>query len=195
MCKTALSILFASVMSNGAMADVVRHGSFPEFYWGMWVATGSDRSVIELSAKTYVSSEANCSVNSVSQTAGVSSSIYSAHLQCVSRAETAGQRFAANLIIWPKGDDQIAVGPDFMHLSIFRRCVATHPMPIGSSHSEDLSFDEPLPGSQGECRTDGKDSRATCHDPDHAFTDRRPVSVGMDMLVTKFERPAKCGPV
>jgi hypothetical protein len=122
MYKIALPTLLAILMSNVAIADVVRHDTVPDSYWGTWMTTGSDLFAIKLFAKTYANREASCAVNWVSETAGASGPIYSAHLQCSRRSERAGERFPLNLIIWPKSADEIAVGPRFMSLKIFRRC-------------------------------------------------------------------------
>jgi hypothetical protein len=118
--------VFAILVSRVATADVVRHGSIPESHAGTWIASAGtelDKSIIVLSAKTYVVPEASCCVDMVSQTAGARGSIYSAHLQCLS--ERGGSKTAANLIIWPENINRIAVAPDFTSLRIFNRCSAT----------------------------------------------------------------------
>src|ERR1700757_2585238 len=125
MRKAAILTVFAVFVSEAATADVVRHGSIPESYRGTWVAgagTEPEKSVIVLSAKTYVSREAICSVDWVSQTAGARGSIYSAHLQCFNPAERTGDKTLSTLIIWPDNDNQIAVGREFTSLRIFYRC-------------------------------------------------------------------------
>jgi hypothetical protein len=66
MGKTALPILLAIIIPNAAIADVVRHDSIPGSYWGASMATGSDRLVFELSAKSYANNEASCAVNWIS---------------------------------------------------------------------------------------------------------------------------------
>ena len=56
MRQIALLSMFTVLMSDVATADVVRHSSIPESYWGKWVGaaeTGTDKSVIVLSAKSY----------------------------------------------------------------------------------------------------------------------------------------------
>jgi hypothetical protein len=128
MRKAVLVAVFATLLSRAATADVVRHGTIPEAYTGTWIAgteAEPNKSVIVLSAKMYVSPEATCSVDWVSQTAGARGSIYSAHLQCFSRAETVGAKTVANVIIWPENINRIAVGPEFTHLKNFHRCSAT----------------------------------------------------------------------
>jgi len=119
MRQAALLAAISMVISGVGTADVVRHSSIPERYWGTWV--GAEESVVVLSANSYVSHEANCSVKWVSQTAGARGSIYSAHLHCFSPAGRAETRVTSDLIIVPENIDQIAVGPDFKNLRLFHR--------------------------------------------------------------------------
>jgi hypothetical protein len=158
MRKVALLAVFALVASDVATADVVRHGSIPEAYRGMWMAdagTEPEKSVIALSAKTFVSREANCGVNWVSQTAGARGSIYSAHLQCFNPADGAGKKTVSNLIIWPHDINQIAAGPEFTKLTIFHRCSATRELPPDRLVSGDSNLDATEVGSEIECRSTG----------------------------------------
>ena len=138
MHKTALLAVLAMLMSQVAAADIVRHGFIPEAYRGTWLAgadTDPHKFVIVLAAKTYVSPEANCSVDWVSQTAGGRGSIYAAHLQCFHPVEGLGNKTTANLIIVPENVDQIAVGPEFTNLTTFHRCSATCDSPRGGMNS------------------------------------------------------------
>jgi hypothetical protein len=142
MRKAIVMAGLAMLMSQVAAADVVRHGFIPDAYRGRWVAaaaTEPHESVIVLAAKAYVSPEANCSVDWVSQTAGGHGSIYAAHLQCFHSAE-AGIKTIGNLIIWPETVDQIAVGPDFANLRIFSRCTATCDARRDNHHSADAAL-------------------------------------------------------
>jgi len=154
MFKTTLPTLLAILISNVAMADVVRRSSLPDSYWGDWITTESGQTVIDLSGRTYADNEANCAVNWVSETPGASGPIYSAHLQCSRRSDPAGKTFPLDLIIWPKSSDEIAVGPGFMRLKIFRRCRATRPPPTGVARSRAAPLSATDTGSQGECPID-----------------------------------------
>ena len=129
MSRIAFLTVLSMLMSDVAIADVVRHGSIPERYRGTWV--GAEESVIVLSANSYVSREANCSVKWVSQTAGARGSIYSARLHCFSPAGRAGTTVTSDLIIWPENIDQIAVGPNFKNLRVFRRFLHNVPGETG----------------------------------------------------------------
>jgi hypothetical protein len=153
MNKTALPTLLVIFMSNVAMADVVRHSSLPDSYSGDWTTTGPNQIVIDLSARTYADTEANCVVNWVSETPGASGPIYAAHLQCSRRSDQKG--FPVDLIMWPKSSDEIAVGPGFGRLKIFHRCRATRPPPTGVARSRAAPLNATDSGLQGECPTNG----------------------------------------
>ena len=156
--RLVLLAVFAMVVPRVATADVVRHGSIPESYTGTWIASEGaepDKSVIVLSAKTYVGPEGNCSVNWVSQTAGARGSKYSAHLQCFNSAERVGNKKVANLIIWPENTDRIAVGPEFTRLKIFHRCFAECQTQRNSLLSENAGLDGSRTGAGVEHRIDG----------------------------------------
>jgi hypothetical protein len=142
MRKAVVMVGLAMLMSRVAAADVVRHAIIPDAYTGRWIAaaTGSHESVIVLAAKAYVSPEANCRVDWVSQTAGGHGSIYAAHLQCFNPAQEAGIKTIANLIIRPENIDRIAVGPDFGNLRIFNRCSATCDARRDNHHSADAAL-------------------------------------------------------
>ena len=117
MRRAALVAVFAIFLSTVVSADVVRRHSVPSAYQGRWLAaTGA---VIELTARTYVSREANCSVDWVSKIGGARGSIYSVRLRC---SNPAGKRVSSNLIISPKDMNEIAAGPAFEKLVNFRRC-------------------------------------------------------------------------
>lgn len=156
MRKVALLAVLALVASEIATADVVRHGSIPEAYRGTWSAGAEpEKSVIVLSAKAYASRDARCGVDWVSQTAGARGSIYSAHLQCFNPVDGAGKTTASNLVIWPDGINQIAAGPDFTKLTIFRRCSATRQLPRDQLVPEDSNLDAAEVASDIKCRSIG----------------------------------------
>jgi hypothetical protein len=146
MRQAALLTVLGVLMLDSAIADIVRHGYLPKPYWGRWVQAGKQKtndSVVILSVKSYVSHEANCSVDWVSQTASPRGSIYSAHLQCTYHAARAGSKATANLVIWPKSIDEIEVGANFMSLELYRRCSAAC-APVRDDHASDGvgGFDE-----------------------------------------------------
>jgi hypothetical protein len=111
----------------------VRHTTIPESFWGSWapgtdVCKNADKSVIVLSATTYVTPEANCTVDWVAETAGARGPVYSAHIQCSKRAGKA-QRTISDLIILPRNANQISLGSEFGTLKTYQRCSANEPAP------------------------------------------------------------------
>jgi hypothetical protein len=155
MFKTSFPILLAIVISNVALADVVRRGSLPDSSWGVWTTTDPNHVVVDLSAKTYDDSEENCAVNWVSETPGAGGPIYSAYLQCSRRADRGGKSFTLDLVIWPKSSDEIAIGPGFTSLKIFHPCRETSIPPTGVARSREAPLSATDASSQGECRIDG----------------------------------------
>jgi hypothetical protein len=123
--------MLAALVSHAACADVVRHVTVPEPLRGTW-ATGSDNCnkagspVIVLSAKSYVSSDANCAVDWIDETAGAQGPVYSAHLRCANTPKSA-QTAITNVIFLRKDPDKLSIGADFSKLEIYQRCPADAP--------------------------------------------------------------------
>ena len=123
--KVALLACVTALATHLANADV-RHDSIPRSYWGTWGADAEgckdEKSRLTLAAKSYVSPEATCTVDYVSEIAGSSGATYSARLQCSSRAQPSGKPTVANLIIRPDGTDRMSAGPTFTSLKVYQRC-------------------------------------------------------------------------
>src|SRR5882757_509996 len=123
---TIQAIATAMFVSSAAVASDVRHSGFPESVVGVWAQSpqackDATKSAVTLSAKTYVSSETNCAVDWVNETASARGPDYSAHMQCSKPSEPT-QKVVSNLIVRPKDNNQISVGPDFENLKIYQRC-------------------------------------------------------------------------
>jgi hypothetical protein len=131
MRATGLLAIVALFVSHTATADVKRHKSIPESVWGSWApsveaCTKDEKSTIALAAKSYVSSEASCTIDWVSETPSARGAIYSAHLQCTGTAE-GPQKTVLDLVFWPKAVNEISVGADFNSLKTYLRCPASAP--------------------------------------------------------------------
>jgi hypothetical protein len=130
MHKPALLVLIGVLTPQIAAADVVRHDSIPQAYWGTW-APGSgpcqdaNESTITLSAKEYVGPAENCSVSSVSETPGPRGPTYSARLQCSRPEAQAPNKTIVDVIIRPDDANRISVGPAFDSLKTYQRCSTT----------------------------------------------------------------------
>jgi hypothetical protein len=126
-----LAITTATFVSHAAVADVKRHEFIPESLRGSWapsteVCENANNSIIVVSAKTYTSSEANCMVLWVSETAAARGPMYSAHLQC-SKPEQKLGKTQSDIVFSPKGSDQISIGSRFSNLKNYQRCSANEP--------------------------------------------------------------------
>jgi hypothetical protein len=124
----ATAATFASCV---AVADVKRHEFIPESLRGSWAPSAdacknADKSIIVVSAKSYASSEAKCTVVWVSETAAARGPIYSAHLQC-SKPNDDTRKTQSDVIFISKGADQISIGPRFSDLKDYQRCSASEP--------------------------------------------------------------------
>src|SRR6266446_6375397 len=78
--------LVCVLLPGATLADSVRHLSVPERCWGTWAPSTDlcrdDKSVFVVSAKGYVTSQANCTIQWLTETAGADGPIYSAHMRC-----------------------------------------------------------------------------------------------------------------
>ena len=123
-----LMALTGTILTDIAVADIVRHGSIPRAYVGSWSPSAAsceprNEGVIVLSAKRYVGAETKCAVRAVYETAGPRGPIYSARIQC----SGAGRKSLRNLIIVPAGTDQLSLGSDFDNLKSYQRCQSSKP--------------------------------------------------------------------
>jgi hypothetical protein len=123
----AIIVLASALLAGPALADSVRHLSVPERLWGKWAPSaelcGDNKSTIAVSSQGYATSQESCAVQWVTETAGRDGPIYSAHMRCTP-PDAPAQATVLNRIIMPKGDGQVAAGPDFSDLKDFQRCPA-----------------------------------------------------------------------
>src|SRR4029079_17972612 len=81
-----LMTLVSVALSAPSLADSVRHLSVPERFWGTWAPEAdlcrNDKAIFVVSAKGHVTSQANCTVQWVTETAGAGGSVFSAHMRC-----------------------------------------------------------------------------------------------------------------
>jgi hypothetical protein len=122
-----LVTLVSVVLSGPSLADSVRHLSVPERFWGTWAPSPGlcrdKRSTVIVTEKGYVTSEASCEIQWLTETAGGSGPIYSAHMRCTSLTAP-DEKTELNRIILPKEGGQLSAGPDFQDLTHYQRCPA-----------------------------------------------------------------------
>jgi len=129
MRKQALLVFIAAFVPQVTTADVVRHNSVPEAYWGSWVPADAtckdaDKSTVAFSAQAYVGSGTSCAVMHVSEAPSLKGATYSVSLQCSDAAGQVQNKTSANLIIRPGDANEIYVGHDFPSLKPYKRCSA-----------------------------------------------------------------------
>ena len=130
MRTTTILAITAAFVSTAAVAKVKRIEFIPESIRGSWapsaeVCEKAAQSMITVSATTYTSSEANCKIMWISETSAARGPMYSAHLQCAKSEEKAPKQ--SDVILYPKDDKQISIGPRFSDLKDYQRCSATEP--------------------------------------------------------------------
>jgi hypothetical protein len=122
-----LIALVSALLPSASFADSVRHLSVPERFWGTWAPSADlcadDKSVFVVSAKGYVSSQASCTIQWVTETVGASGPFYSAHMRC-SNPATPNETTEVNRIIVANEGGELSAGPDFKQLKSYRRCPA-----------------------------------------------------------------------
>ena len=110
---TAMAVL----MAQPVMSDVVRRNSIPEPLWGKWVPDTDDCSGkmgLVIAANKYVDAGNECTIRTISETAGRTGAFYSTRAQCPASAKT--------LIIMPKDASHITAGSDFSNLKTLQKC-------------------------------------------------------------------------
>jgi hypothetical protein len=115
------------LMPQVATAQLVRHNSIPEVYWGTWAPADANcqdasKSSIALSDHAYESSTTSCVVKYVRRTPGPKGPTCSARLQCTDLGGQAQTEAIANLIIRPNDPDRIFMGAEFASLKLYQRC-------------------------------------------------------------------------
>ena len=125
--RKLIVVLVSVVLSGPSVADSVRHLSVPERFWGTWAPSPDlcrdKKSIFVVSEKGYVTSEASCAVQWLTETAGANGPIYSAHMRCTSLTAP-DEKTELNRIILPKEGGQLSAGPDFQDLTHYQRCPA-----------------------------------------------------------------------
>jgi hypothetical protein len=125
--RTLIVVFVSVVLSGPSVADSVRHLSVPERFWGTWAPSPdlcrNKKSIFVVSEKGYVTSEASCAIQWLTETAGANGPIYSAHMRCTSLTAP-DEKTELNRIILPKEGGQLFAGPDFQDLTNYQRCPA-----------------------------------------------------------------------
>jgi hypothetical protein len=133
MMRTVTAILAAilaipALLSQRAVADEIRHLTFPSVLLGRWapsaeLCAAKDKSNITIAADGYSTADGKCSVRWIVETAGSRGPNYAVHAQCEADGQPA-KADVVNLILRPEGSDQVVIGKSFTDLKPYLRCPA-----------------------------------------------------------------------
>lgn len=124
--RAVIALAFA-MLAGSSLADSVRHLTMPEPFRGRWATSAdicnNDKGVIVMSAKAYVSPQATCEVQWVTETAGAGGPIYSAHMRC-SGPGPSDEKTEENEILLSRDGKTLSMGTRFNELKVYQRCSA-----------------------------------------------------------------------
>ncbi len=123
---THLGILTSVLLSRPALADEIRHTTFPNIMVGTWAqtaeqCTAKDKSNILIEASKYGDASGSCAVRWVVETAGSQGMNYAVHALCTS-ASNPTKTQVVNIIIRPQSGGRASMGRSFEDLKTYQRC-------------------------------------------------------------------------
>jgi hypothetical protein len=130
MARFAGLISVVSVLAaDSAVADEIRHPTFPAALVGSWAQSSDncakgDKSNFTIAPFGYGGPDGNCAVIVVVETPGAKGTNYSVRALCAAgdRVQPAGH--IVNLIMRPDGADHVSIGASFADLKPYQRCPA-----------------------------------------------------------------------
>jgi hypothetical protein len=131
MMRTVFTILSAilavsALPSQRAIADEIRHTTFPTVLVGRWapsaeLCAAKDKSNITIAADGYNTANGKCSVRWIVETAGSLGPNYAVHARCEGDAQPA-KADVVNMILRPEAGDRVSIGKSFTDLKPYLRC-------------------------------------------------------------------------
>jgi hypothetical protein len=131
MIRTSFTILsailaIATLPSQRAGADEIRHTTFPSVLVGRWapsaeLCAAKDKSNIAIAADGYSTADGKCNVRWIVETAGSLGPNYAVHAQCEADGQAA-KADVVNMILRPEAGDRVSIGKSFTDLKPYLRC-------------------------------------------------------------------------
>ena len=117
---------YRSVRVTDYPSGLVRHPEAPTALQGIWTPFGeacdtSNQSRFSVSPKVYATSQFECHIDWVTETAGAEGPAYAAHLRC-SNGKEPTQSKPSNILMVPKGKQEMLAGAGFGSLKNYQRC-------------------------------------------------------------------------
>jgi hypothetical protein len=124
--RTASLIVLSGLFIEVALADEIRHATFPKVMLGTWAETAEqcaakDKTNIVIAPAKYRDGGGDCAVRWIVETAGPGGINYAVHSLCIS-ASLPEKTQNKNIIVRPLGPDRAAMGQTFEDLKTYQRC-------------------------------------------------------------------------
>ena len=127
-CVAGLLSAVAVLAVDPAVADEIRHPTFPPVLVGSWAQSADncakgDKSNFTVAAFGYGGPDGNCAAIVVVETPSPKGTNYSVRALCAAgdRVQPAGH--IVNLIMRPDGADHVSIGTSFQNLPPYQRCL------------------------------------------------------------------------
>jgi hypothetical protein len=129
MMRTSSAIFLAILAmsaSQRAVADEIRHTTFPGVLVGRWapsaeLCAAKDKSNVTIAADGYSTADGKCSVRWIVETAGSLGPNYAVHAQCEGDGQAA-RADVVNMILRLEAGDRVSIGKSFTDLKPYLRC-------------------------------------------------------------------------
>jgi hypothetical protein len=123
-----LLIAVATWLPELAVADEVRHSTFPGTLVGTWVESADkcaaqDNSRVQIESTKYSDSNGSCAVGWIVETAGSRGTNYAAHLFCGNSSDPAKTQ-PRDIVVRPEDGGRASIGRSFEDLKIYWHCSA-----------------------------------------------------------------------
>jgi hypothetical protein len=129
MMRTSSAIFLAILAmsaSQRAVADEIRHTTFPGVLMGRWapsaeLCAAKDKSNVTIAADGYSTADGKCSVRWIVETAGSLGPNYAVHAQCEGDGQAA-RADVVNMILRLEAGGRVSIGKSFTDLKPYLRC-------------------------------------------------------------------------
>jgi hypothetical protein len=129
MMRTSSAIFLAILAmsaSQRAVADEIRHTTFPGVLVGRWapsaeLCAAKDKSNVTIAADGYSTADGKCSVRWIVETAGSLGPNYAVHAQCEGDGQAA-RADVVNMILRLEAGGRVSIGKSFTDLKPYLRC-------------------------------------------------------------------------
>ena len=126
MLRIVCLILVSASALTSAVADEIRHTTFPSAILGTWAESADqcaakDPSNLLIQPAKYGDGNGSCAVRWIVETAGSQGTNYAIHSLCTSASDPSKTQ-VKDIIIRPQGNDLAVMGRSFENMKSYHRC-------------------------------------------------------------------------